>query len=78
VSVQAGQAQVLSDDGECLLRVTPDAVALVEIGNREPGRIGCLIRPRAEGGFVAFERPPGIEDPEALDAAILLEILELR
>ncbi len=30
------------------------------------------------GEFVMFERPPGIEDPEALDASILLRILAIR
>lgn len=50
------------------LRVLADTVVCV----------GRLRRPRLQGGFVAFERPPGIEDPEALDAAVLLAILHIR
>lgn len=67
----------LPDGAECVLEVGPEAVSL-RIGGASPACVGRLYRPRSRGGLVAFERPPGIEDPEALDAAALLEILDIR
>lgn len=68
---------VLPGGAECVLEVGPEAVAL-RIGGASSTCVGRFYRPRSQGGFVAFERPPGIEDPEALDAAALLEILDIR
>lgn len=68
---------VLADGISCVLRIDPDAVSLRILGDATTC-VGLLHRPRLHGGFVAFERPPGIEDPEAIDVAVLLEILDLR
>lgn len=67
----------LSDGDECVLAVGPDAVSL-QITGAVTACVGRMHRPRLQGGFVAFERPPGVEDPEALDAAALLDILDIR
>ena len=68
---------VLPDGAECVLEVGPEAVSL-RIRGVSPVCVGRLHRPRSRGEAVAFERPPGVEDPEALDAAALLEILDIR
>lgn len=68
---------ILPGGVECVLEVGPEAVSL-RIGGASPVCVGRLHKPRSRGGAVAFERPPGVEDPEALDAAALLEILDIR
>jgi hypothetical protein len=74
-----GSELVLAVSGgdECVLTVGPDAVSLRIIGTVTV-YVGRMRRPRLQGGFVEFERPPGVEDPEALDAAALLDILDIR
>jgi len=67
----------LSGGDECVLAVGPDVVSLRIVG-AVTARVGRIHRPRLQDGFIAFERPPGVEDPEALDAAALLEILDIR
>lgn len=65
----------LPDGDECVLTIGPDAVSLRITG----AVMTCIGRMRRLwDGFTAFERPPGAEDPEALDAAVLLDILDIR
>lgn len=73
----SGLVLILPGGVECVLEVGPEAVSL-RIGGAFPVCVGRLHRPRSQDGAVAFERPPGVEDPEALDAAALLEILDIR
>lgn len=67
----------LPGGGECVLVVGPDAVSLRIVG-AVTTCVGRMRRRRLQGGFIAFERPPGVEDPKALDAAALLDILDIR
>ncbi len=67
----------LPDGDECVLAVGPDAVSL-RITGAVMTCIGWMRRPRLRDGFIAFERPAGVEDPEALDAAVLLDIFDIR
>ena len=68
----------LGQSASIVLRLLPEAVVLTyEAGGREHP-VGCLNRPRSEGAIVLFPRPPGHEDPEATDVAILLQVARLR
>lgn len=67
----------LPDGDECVLAVGPEAVSLRIVGTVVIC-IGRMRRPRLQDGFTAFEHSPGVEDPEALGAAALLDIFDIR
>jgi hypothetical protein len=78
---KGGAARVLADGSDLVIEKTEADLLLV--GERPDGVRSTIARlhrpgPRGEDGFGAFERPPGIEDPAGIDAAILGAIAGVR
>ena len=72
----------LAPDGEFVVEAAEAALRLHFLATLRggSGEVACLRRPRPVAGspFVEAERPPGLEDAHALDAAILMRIAALR
>ena len=78
---EASAVRVLADGGDLAIeRTGADLRLMGERSDGAPYTIARLHRPgpRGEDGFGAFERPPGIEDPGGIDAAILGAIADMR
>ena len=78
---KGGAARVLAEGGDLVVEATEADLRLV--GERPGGVRSTVARlqrpgPRGEDGFGVFERPPGVEDPAGIDAAILGAIAGIR
>ncbi len=78
---EGSAVRVLAKGGDLAIERTDADSRLV--GERLDGVRYTIARlhrpgPRGEDGFGAFERPPGVEDPAGIDAAILGAIAGIR